>query len=122
MGVNVIREPDRGVVVHPSRFEAPFLRPGDEVLRYGFNGDGNFRYWSTKGTFELYFESATTHHGCGFADATQCPIEITRYGVNEWWLQVKTSHGRRGWMLGYKGRGGKYWHNPNFSEFCLLES
>jgi hypothetical protein len=75
--VNVIREPDKAVVTQPSEGD-PTPKPGDEVLRYGLNGDG---YWNlgAKGAWHKVNSEEVVDKGSvrGFGDKTMCYIVVT---------------------------------------------
>lgn len=47
-------------------------------------------------------------------------MEITKNGVKEWWVQVKTSSGLTGWICAGKLTGGRSWGDPNFADLCML--
>jgi hypothetical protein len=121
-GVNVIREPDRAVVKHPGPDLAPLLKPGDVVLRYGLHADGDSDFWAMGVWFtESYEQIIEKGSSCGFADKTLCTVEITKNGVKEWWVQVKTAKGVTGWVLASKRTEDKLWDDPNFSDLCMLD-
>jgi uncharacterized protein YgiM (DUF1202 family) len=44
---------------------------------------------------------------------------ITKNGVKEWWVQVKTGSGSSGWVLADKSTGDKHWNSGNFSNLCV---
>ncbi|HXM22734.1 MAG TPA: hypothetical protein VN948_15865 [Terriglobales bacterium] len=116
-GVNVIREPDRALVKQGITDSS--LKLGDEVLGYGLHGDGYYDFWAKGVWFLEYFEViAGKGDMCGFADKSQCTIVITKNGVKEWWLEVKTSNGRTGWVLARKFTGDKFLDSGNFDELC----
>jgi hypothetical protein len=116
--VNIIREPDRGVITgNVDESIRPLVR-GDEVLGYGLRSDGSISFWGKGISFTEYYESVAFKGSCGFADKTQCHINITKQGVQEWWLQLKTSDGVTGWILGLKQSGDKVSYGPNAGYAC----
>jgi hypothetical protein len=119
-GLNIIREPDRAVVVNPLDAVAGSPpKPGDLVLRFGLNGDSDWKYWSKGVWFTESCEKVVEKGSeCGFADKTQCTIAITRNGVKERWLRVGTGTGRTGWVLAGKSQGDKMWASGNFGSVC----
>ncbi len=122
-GVNVIREPDHARTLQPGLpDDPPALQPGDEVLGYGLRGNGDYVFWAKGVWSSRYYESVIAKGGgCGFADKTQCDIEITANGVNESWVQVKTAHGLTGWVMASKNVHDKTWSDANFGELCLMD-
>jgi hypothetical protein len=120
-GVNVIREPDQGVVTQPTVDDPP-LKPGDDVLLYGLNGDGDWNLW-TKGAWHKVNSENVVAKGssCGFADKSQCYIAITKNGLKEWWIQVKTNSGKKGWVLMGKTSHAKNWYSSTFGDLCMLD-
>jgi len=121
-GVNLIREPDRAVVKHSGPDLAPLLKPGDVVLRYGLHADGDSDFWGMGVWFtENYEQIIEKGSWCGFSDKTLCTIEITKNGVKEWWVQVKTASGLTGWVCASRVTGDKLWENRNFVQLCMLD-
>ena len=123
-GVNVIREPDRalikqGGVESLSQETGVPLKAGDVILCYGFHFDGNYDFWA-KGVWFTYYYEAIAGKGdtCGFADKNQCIVVIIKDGVREWWVQVKTSSERTGWVLAHKSTRGAFWDSLNFDSLC----
>jgi hypothetical protein len=123
-GVNVIREPDRALIKQSgaeslAQVKGVSLKPGDVVLRFGLHTDGTYQLWA-KGVWFThdYEEIAEKGDVCGFGDKSQCTIEIVKNGVNEWWVEVKNSGGRTGWVLAGKSTHGVLWDNRNFGEIC----
>jgi hypothetical protein len=117
-GVNIVREPDRAVVRNKMG-GAPFLDPGDTVLGYGYDADGTTAFWSKGVWFREDAEHVSTKGAdCGFADKTQCTIEIIKRGVQEWWVQVKTVGGSTAWVLGATFNRDKVWYSGNFDQMC----
>jgi hypothetical protein len=101
--VNVTREPDTALIL-PSGLKSlvqaknlPF-KVGDVVLRYGRNDEGYWNLWVNGVWFTEYFEKVVEKDSwCGFADKNECTIRITKRGVKEWWVQVRTDTGNVGW-------------------------
>jgi len=116
--VNIIREPNRGVITGNVDESLRPLVLGDEVLGYGLRSDGYISFWGKGVSFTEYYENIAVKGACGFADKTQCHINITKPGVQEWWLQLKTSDGVTGWILGLKQSGDKVSYGPNAGYAC----
>jgi hypothetical protein len=116
--VNVTREPDTALIL-PSGFKSlvgtknlPY-KEGDVVLRYGRNGEGYWNFWVNGVWFTEYFEKVVSKDGwCGFADKNECTIRVTKSGVKEWWVQVKTKSGHVGWVLADDG---------TFGDLCMAD-
>ena len=86
--VNVIREPDRGVITGEVDQSLRPLAQGDEVLGYGLHSDGLVSFWG-KGIWFTEYEDDIAHEGsCGFANKRECHVNITKPGVQEWWMQL----------------------------------
>lgn len=118
-GVNVIREPDRAVITQP---DGAFLQRGDVFLGYGFHANGSVDFWAKGVWFEDYFESIVAKGSfCGFADKTECDIQITKNGINEWWVKVKTNGGVTGWVRANRPVGDQGWNSDNFGGLCNLD-
>jgi hypothetical protein len=119
MGISVIREPDRAIATHPGS-ELP-LKAGEVALRYGLDPDGNWQFWG-KGVWfsEIYEQVVEKGDSCGFGDESQCTMQITKNGVREWWVQVKTQDVRKGWLLASKP-GQLPWFSINFGSLCRLD-
>jgi hypothetical protein len=116
--VNITREPDRGVITGEVDQSLRPLAQGDEVLGYGLHSDGSVSFWG-KGVWFTEAEDSIAFKGsCGFADKTECHINITKRGVQEWWMQLKTSDGVTGWILGLKQSGDKVSTGPNAGLMC----
>jgi hypothetical protein len=116
--VNIIQKPDKGVITGELD---PSLRPlavGDQVLGYGLHSDGSVRFWSRGISFTEYFDFIAEKGSCGFSDKAQCRINITEWGVQEWWIQLKLSDGVTGWILGSKQTGDKLSYGPNAGYAC----
>ena len=117
-GVNIVHEPDRAVVINKTP-EAPFLKPGDTVLGYGYHADGTIAFWTNGVWFKEDYEHISTMDAdCGFADKTECTIKITKPGVKEWWVQVKTSGDLKGWVLGATFHGDKTTRTGMLDQMC----
>ena len=118
-GVNVIREPDRGLIKRTP--PGTSLKPGDVVLRYGVHADGDSDFWGNGGWFnETSEETVEKGSSCGFTN-NECTIVITQNGVKEWWVQVKTGTGLTGWVLAWKSTGDKNRGSQNFDQLCMLD-
>jgi hypothetical protein len=116
--VNITREPDRGVITGKVDEALRPLVRGDEVLGYGLRSDGLISFWGKGISFTEDYQNISFKGSCGFADKTQCHINITKWGVQEWWLQLKTSDGVTGWILGLKQNGDKVSYGPNAGYAC----
>ena len=118
-GVNVIREPDLAVMTQP---DGVFLQPGDVVLGYSIHANGFMDFWAKDVWFQDNFESIVAKGSwCGFADKTQCDIQITQNGTSEWWVQVKTDNGATGWVRTGRLVGDQSWNSDNFGDLCNLD-
>jgi len=122
-GVNVIREPDKVRVLQPTGpGEVPPLKRGDEVLGYGLRGDGNYVFWAKGVWYVQYYEfEGDMNGGCGFADKSECTFAISKRGVQEWWVHVKTSSGVTGWVLAGKNVHDKFWRDANLGDLCRMD-
>jgi len=116
--VNIIREPDRGTITGEIDESLRPLVRGDEVLGYGLHSDSFISFWGKGISFTEYYENIAFKGSCGFADKTQCHINITKPGVQEWWMQLKISDGVTGWILGLKQSGDKVSYGPNAGYAC----
>jgi hypothetical protein len=116
--VNIIREPDRGVITGPVDESLRPLVRGDEVLGYGLHADGFITFWGKGVSFTEYYENIAFRGACGFADKSECHINILKRGVQEWWLQLRTSDGVTGWVLGLKQSGNDELLGPNAGYAC----
>jgi hypothetical protein len=119
-GVNVIHEPGIAAVKRPLDLaEGPPLKIGDMVLQYGLNAGGYWEFWAKGAWFTQYIENvAEKGQGCHSDDFRGCSIEIVKNSTREWWVQVKASGGRSGWVLAEKNAGDKSWSNRNFAGLC----
>lgn len=116
--VNIIRQPDKGVMRGEVDQSLRPLAPGDEVLSYGLHSDGFVSFWGKGVWFDEDADSIAFKGACGFADKTQCHVNITERGVQEWWMQVKTSDGVTGWILGLRQNGDEVSYGPNAGYAC----
>jgi hypothetical protein len=117
-GVNVTREPDRAVIKYANPLSP--LKVGDAALGYGIESDGNLVFWAKGIWFEVDIEAVAEKGQCGFTAGFGpggCTIDIVKEGVSEWWVQVKTSTGLRGWVVAEKQNGDKRWYG-NFADLC----
>jgi hypothetical protein len=115
--VNIIREPDRGVLTGNDPSFRP-LAQGDEVLGYGLHSDSLISFWGKGVSFKESYENIALKGSCGFADQTQCHVNITKPGVQEWWMQLKIGNGVTGWILGFKQNGDEVLRGPNAGYAC----
>ncbi len=119
-GVNVIREPDRAVIKYVSPDASNSLKVGDVALGYGLDADETIVFWSNGVWFGEWIETVAEKGQCGFRGGfgrSGCDIDIVEDGVMEWWVQVKTSKGLKGWLLAHKRTRGKNWWG-NFDDLC----
>jgi hypothetical protein len=116
--VNITREPDRGVITGEVDQSLRPLTQGDKVLGYGLHSDGFISFWGKGVWFTEYEDNIALKGSCGFADKTECHVNITSPGVQEWWMQLKTSDGVTGWILGLKQNGDKVSYGPNAGYAC----
>ena len=117
-GVNITRKPARAVIRNLV-WSAPIFVPGDAVLGYGYDADGTIAFWGKGVRFTEYAEHvAAKGYDCGFADKSECTIDIVENGVSEWWVHVKTANGLTGWVLGATVNGDKSWNSGNFGQMC----
>ncbi len=116
--VNVTREPDKALIL-PNGLRSlvkaknlPF-KDGNEVLRYGRNGEGYWNFWLNGVWFTEHYEKVVEKgSSCGFADENECTIKIVESGVKEWWIQVKNRDGHVGWILADHGA---------FGDLCMAD-
>jgi hypothetical protein len=116
--VNIIRKPDRGVITGEVDESLRPLVRGDEVLGYGLHSDSFISFWGKGVSFTEYFENIAEKGSCGFADKTQCRINITQRGDQEWWMQLRTGGGVTGWVMGAKFTGDNPQYGPNAGYAC----
>jgi hypothetical protein len=116
--VNIVWEPDRAVITGEVDESLRPLGRGDAVLGYGLHSDSRISFWGKGISFTEYYENIAFKGSCGFTDNTQCRINITRRGRQEWWMQLKTGGGVTGWILGSKGSGDKVSYSPNAGYAC----
>jgi hypothetical protein len=119
-GVDVVREAGEAVI----KFVGPDLpatgKVGDAALVYGIEADGSIVFWSNGAWFSEDIESVAEKGACGFTSGFGlggCTIDIVQDGVDEWWVQVRTSKGETGWVLASGFKNGKRWFG-NFSDLC----
>ena len=95
-GVHVTRRPDRILV--KQAIPNLGLKPGDIVLRYMNLGEGFANLWFNgawhKGE-DASFVTEKDGEGC----VRDCPATVTADGAKEWWVKIKTSDGKVGWVL-----------------------
>lgn len=116
--VNIIQEPDKGVITGEVDESRRPLRRGDQVFGCGLHPDGFISFWGKGIWFTEYVDNVASKGACGFADKTHCRINITQPGTQEWWMQLKTSNGVTGWILGRKQSGDKLSYGPNAGSAC----
>ena len=95
-GVHITRSPDHILV----KRDLPRLglQAGDIVLRYMYVGEGFANIWA-KGAWhkeeDCRFITEKNGDGC----ARNCAAIVTEEGVKEWWVKIKTSDDKIGWVL-----------------------
>jgi hypothetical protein len=124
-GANVTRQPGRALVkyVPPDDTSLPPLKVGDVVLIYGMKSNGDILLWAKGVWFQESYEVVSEKGACGFTvgyGPGGCMVDIVNDGVSEWWMQVKTKNGARGWVLVGKFDDEKRWYG-NFSDVCRLD-
>ncbi len=74
------------------------LRRGDTVLTYAYRGEGFSAAWF-KGTYyselDISFAKWPDGSGCG---GEHCAATYVDLGTKSWWVNVKLSSGRKGWV------------------------
>jgi hypothetical protein len=95
-GVHVTRKPDRILVRQPIPDLA--AKPGDVILRYMYVGEGFANIWANGNWHKEYDCSFITERN-GTGCAKGCAAVVTEDGVKEWWVQVRMSDGKTGWVL-----------------------
>ncbi len=119
-GANVILEPGTAIIKYVGPDDAPSLKVGDVALVYGLDADENIVFWAKGLWFAVWIEAVGEKGHCGFASGfgrAGCTVDVIRNGVREWWVQVKTSAGLRGWVLAEKFSGRENWQG-NFGDLC----
>ena len=95
-GVHITRRPDRILV--KQAIPDLGLKPGDVVLRYMYLGEGFANIWFNgawhKGE-DCTFVTEKNGQGC----LQDCSAIVTEQGVKDWWVKIKTSDGKIGWVL-----------------------
>jgi hypothetical protein len=122
-GLNVVSEPDLAVIKYVSRDDDPSLKVGDTALSYGIEdleSGGFVVFWANGVWFSVWIEAVAEKGQCGFTSGFGpggCSIDITGYGVSEWWVRVKTKSSLTGWVLAEKFNHNKNW-SSSFSDMC----
>lgn len=122
-GVNVVSEPDIAVIKYTDPDDDPSLKVGDTALSYGIEDlelGGFVVFWAKGVWFAVWAEAVAEKGQCGFTSGFGpggCTIDIIKYGVSEWWVQVKTSSGVTGWVLAEKFNHDKNW-SSGYSDLC----
>jgi hypothetical protein len=120
-GVNVVREPDRAVVLQPieRKDDGVSVKTGDTLLRYGLNAAQYWELW-TNGKWFVESENFVVEKGaqCDPENALGCTIQVVKNGTQEWWIEVKTKAGQKGWVLGQRRTETQLWTNRNFADLC----
>jgi len=95
-GVHITRKPDRILVSQ----DMPDLglKRGDLILRYMYLGEGFANIWFNgawhKGE-DCTFITEKRGQGC----LRDCQAIVTEEGRKDWWVKIKTSDGKTGWVL-----------------------
>ncbi|HZQ97061.1 MAG TPA: hypothetical protein VFA67_18765 [Candidatus Sulfotelmatobacter sp.] len=94
-GVHVTLKPDRILV----RREIPRLglKPGDVLLRYMTIGEGFANIWA-KGAWHKEEDCSFITEKDGSGCSRDCAAVVGEYGVNEWWVKIKISDEKVGWV------------------------
>lgn len=102
-GVHVTSKPDRILV----KKEIPSLglNPGDIILRYMYVGEGFANIWA-KGTWHKEADCSFLKEKNGDGCTRDCSAVVTDEGVKNWWVNIKTSDGKQGWVLAEDNFGG----------------
>ena len=94
-GLLVVGKPDQVQVTKPiGRLN---LGPGDEILRYGYFGEGEADLWVKGcwyGRFDAGFITEMDGAGC---HGQACTAIVTRQGTRTWWLEITLPDGKSGW-------------------------
>ncbi len=71
------------------------IKAGDEFLRYMYVGEGSAQFWFNGkfDTLSMAVSGSECYKGCA--------AELLAAGKKEWWVQVKTSDGKLGWVLAH---------------------
>jgi hypothetical protein len=72
------------------------LHPGDVILRYMYHGEGFADIWANGQWMknqDSTFIVEKDKSGC----LQDCPAKVISEGRKEWWVRLKTSHGKTGW-------------------------
>jgi hypothetical protein len=126
--VEVIAEPDQAILTQRGAgmlaAHGLVANPGDVVLRYGLqvdsSGDRNWDLWADGAWFTAHEDSMTT--GCGSDDQGQCMFALSKYGLKEWWLKVKTTApDSTGWMIAGEWSRNKSYGGFNFRDLCRTD-
>ena len=98
----------------------PTLKPGDEVLRYGLNSDGNWNLWA-EGAWHKLNSGRWSTKAASAASATKAWVTSPLLrGVKERWIEVRTNTGQEGWVLMEKTTD-RIWHSGTFGDLCILD-
>ena len=95
-GVHVTRRPDRILV--KQTIPSLGLRPGDIVLRYMYLGEGSANTWFG-GAWHKDQDTSYITEKNGEGCLRNCAAMVTEEGAKDWWVQIKTSDGKVGWVL-----------------------
>ena len=109
-GVHITSRPDRILV----KKEIPNLglNPGDIIFRYMYVGEGFANIW-TKGTWHKEADCSFLKEKNGDGCTRDCAAIVTEEGVKNWWVNIKTSDGKMGWVLAEDNFGGMDALGPN---------
>jgi hypothetical protein len=95
-GVHITRKPDR-ILVKQAIPELS-LKPGNIVLRYMYLGEGFANLWFS-GAWHKQQDGTFITEKNGGGCLRDCPAIVTEEGVKEWWVKIKTTDGKVGWVL-----------------------
>jgi hypothetical protein len=93
------------------------VQPGDLILRYQRLGEGTANIWAG-GRWHPNYDASFTTEKNGLGCQHGCRAVVVMEGVSEYWKQVKTLNGEKGWVLDSKMTHGTPWDGGNFHDLC----
>ena len=94
-GVHITNKPDEIRVLQA--IPGLGLKPGDTVLRYMYLGEGYANIWAN-GKYMKETDCTFITEKSGGGCLRDCPAVVQVEGQKEWWVKVKQSSGRIGWV------------------------